>query len=265
MKREIEETLCQRGYDKLIKKLERKGWQFIEPVENIVALHHSIGNAYACPYQTAEDITAFLDNCASRIFPNSDDIIREEIKNVNTAEDFNSIVGKHTFGNEDDYSRYFGLYGCLIANKDVYYELYKECLMFANRYYYNKLMQPDIINEVKKYNQSDTVNNPELTKLLDDNGYLTVYHGHCKKTLRNSNSWTIKKEVAAWFGNRNALLNKQNEYYIVTGKVLLKDIITYIPDRNEFEVVVLNKDVKDKKKEYFPYKGELEKPYGNSD
>lgn len=265
MKQEIKKTLRQRGYDKLIKELERKGWQLIEPVENTVVLHHSIGNTYSRQYQTAEDIIAFLDNCASRIFPKSDDVIREEIKHVNTVEDFNNIVEKHTFGNKADYSRYFSLYGCLISNKKVYYELFKECLMFANRYYYNKLMQPDIINKVRKYNQSDTVNNPELTKLLDDDGYLTVYHGHCKKTLRNSNSWTIKKEVAAWFGNRNALLNKQPEYYIVTAKVLLKDIITYIPDRNEFEVVVLNKDVKDKNKEYFSYKGELKKPYGNSD
>lgn len=261
MKQEIEETLYIKGYDKLIKKLEQKGWQLIEPVENTVVLHHSIGNAYSRQYQNAEDITAFLDSCASRIFPKSDDVIREEIKNVNTIEDFNSIVEENTFGNEDDYSRYFILYGDAIANKEVFYELYKDCVMFANSYYYNKLMQPSIINEVKKYNHSDTVNNQELIKLLDGKGFLTVYHGHCKKTLRNSNSWTIKKDMADWFGNRNALLNGKDEYYVVTGKVKLTDIITYIKDRNEFEVVVLNRDVKNKTKEYFDYKKGLKHPY----
>ena len=112
-------------------------------------------------------------------------------------------------------------------------------------------MKPEIISEIRKHNHSDTVDNAELIKLLDAEGYLTVYHGHCKKTLRNSNSWTIKKDIACWFGNRNANLQKQDKYYVVTGKVKLSDIITYITDRQEYEVLVLNKDVKKKTKEFF--------------
>lgn len=87
--------------------------------------------------------------------------------------------------------------------------------------------------------------------LLDSDGFLTVYHGHAKKTLRNSNSWTIEPEIAHFFGNRNALFMKSDKYYVVTGKVRLEDVIAYVTDRKETEIVVLQGDVSGKKKEFF--------------
>jgi hypothetical protein len=61
--------------------------------------------------------------------------------------------------------------------------------------------------------------------MLDENGCLTVYHGHVKKTLRNSNSWTIDPEIAHFFGCRNASKQGVDDYYVVTGKVKLEDIL----------------------------------------
>jgi hypothetical protein len=110
-------------------------------------------------------------------------------------------------------------------------------------------------------NKHDTVENPALINLLDNDGYLTIYHGHCKKTLRNSNSWTLDKDIAKWFGSRNALFSRSSDFYVVTGKVRLDDIIAYITDRNEQEIVVLQKNVKGKTKEIFAADTKIERPF----
>jgi hypothetical protein len=39
---------------------------------------------------------------------------------------------------------------------------------------------------------------------------------------------------------------------VVTGRCRPEDIIAYITDRKEEEIVILNKDVKDKQKEFYP-------------
>lgn len=145
--------------------------------------------------------------------------------------------------------------------KKYLYEEYKDAFTMVEGNYYTKFFHPQLIERIMKYNAEDTVNNPELIKQLDDDGYLTVYHGHCKPTLRYSNSWTTNKDKAKWFGNRNAMFsgyrnrNKipSDTYYVVTGKVKLKDVIAYITDRNESEIVVQVKNVKDRSKEFYPY------------
>lgn len=166
---------------------------------------------------------------------------------------FDDFVSKHIYTcSLGDIIRCFVLMWDAIPDQYLY-ETYKHCLSTCDpgRNYYNYFFKADLLDKILLVNKYDTVNNSALQELIDEKGYLTIYHGHCKKTLRGSNSWTLNKDTAKWFGNRNALLKNNLTFYVVTGKVLLKDIIAYITNRNEQEIVVLNKNVTNKTKEFF--------------
>ena len=185
----------------------------------------------------------------------------EDLKEVQSIDDFYKVTHEHGYYSRADMCYCFILFWDSIYNKEALYEIYKTVLTDnESREYYNQLIKPCIVEEVRKYNHTDTVDNEELTSLLDENGYITVYHGHCKKTLRGSYSWTTDCDTAKWFGSRHALFSHSEQYYVVTGKVKLTDIITYITDRNEREVLVKPADVKDKKKEYFSAAERVERP-----
>lgn len=132
------------------------------------------------------------------------------------------------------------------------YEAYKEALSAAESGEYNQFFRAELLAKVRRINHHDTINNPILQSQLDADGYLTIYHGHTKKTLAGSNSWSLSPKVAHFFGRRNALFNAADEYYVVTGKCRPEDIIAYITDRKEEEIVILNKNVKDKSKVFYP-------------
>lgn len=135
---------------------------------------------------------------------------------------------------------------------DYLYEAYKEALSEAIPAEYNQFFKDGLLNKLHRLNHHDTINNLALTDKLDADGYMTIYHGHVKSTMRGSHSWSLNPDIAHFFGNRNALFNSADEYYVVTGKCRPKDIIAYITDRNEEEIVILNKDVKGKNKEFYP-------------
>ena len=118
------------------------------------------------------------------------------------------------------------------------------------RYWYNMFFTPEIVEEIHKVNKHATVENSYLNSLLDENGCLTIYHGHCKPTMRGSHSWTLNKDIAMWFGARSALFNRSHDFYCVTGKVRLNDVIAYITEGNEDEIAVLQRNVKSKSKEF---------------
>ncbi len=118
-----------------------------------------------------------------------------------------------------------------------------------DRGFYNALFKAEIIEKVMSVKTPYVDENSHLIKLLDNDGYLTIYHGHSKKTLRGSNSWSVNRDMADWFGRRNAdgrhskKRGASDTYRIFTSKVKLADVIAFITDRNEDEVVVLNKNV----------------------
>lgn len=174
-----------------------------------------------------------------------------DVKQMDDDFDFSDAISKNMVYTKEDCIYYFVL--CWQSIPEQYlYETYKSNLaMIECGGMYNHFFTEDLIRKVKSLNHKDTIENPELLNLADDKGYINVYHGHCKPTLRNSSSWTTKKEVAQWFGERNSLFNQSKDYYVVSGKVKLCDIIAYITDRNEFEIVVQPKYVKHKTKEFF--------------
>jgi hypothetical protein len=111
-------------------------------------------------------------------------------------------------------------------------------------YWYLDFFTTEILSRIVKLNQHDTINNKALNTLLDKDGYLTVYHGRCSKTMRNANSWSLKKEDAICIGRINSLLYEKTDFYCVTGKVRLNDVIAPINGRTGKGVATLQKNVK---------------------
>ncbi|CDX01530.1 Hypothetical protein DPCES_1643 [Desulfitobacterium hafniense] len=175
------------------------------------------------------------------------------IQSMNEEFSYMDAVGAIFYGN---YSRCNIVWVCAnlwsIIPEPYLYEAYKEALSEAMPVDYNQFFKDDLLNKLHRLNHHDTINNPALIDKLDADGYLTIYHGHTKPTMRGSHSWSLSPETAHFFGNRNALFYSADKYYVVTGKCRPEDIIAYITDRNEEEIVILNKDVKDKHKEFYP-------------
>ncbi len=245
MNQKIKQQLVEKGYVEIFNVIEENGYQIDELDEHHIYFMDSLGKTHLCEYQTAEDIMKFTDKFIKMFLSYNDEDILLGMKNIQSVEDFDLLLAKHMLYNETDRCHYFTVGWKNIPNKETVYDLFKDCLSSnESNSLYNKLMQPALIKEVMKHNKKDTTENQELISLLDAEGYLTIYHGHITKKLENHNSWSIKKKVAERFGNRNALFNNQKEYYLMRGKVKLQDIITYIDDRNEFEVVVHGEKVK---------------------
>lgn len=80
---------------------------------------------------------------------------------------------------------------------------------------------------------------------IDDNGYVTIYRGVGSKSskLEKSLSWTTNLCVAIKF----MVYAKRIDGDIYTAKVHIDDIIDYIDDRDEFEVLVKYNTLKDVK------------------
>lgn len=71
---------------------------------------------------------------------------------------------------------------------------------------------------------------------------LIIYRGHTERSpnIKNSYVWTLKKSVAEWFSNRfdtNGVVYK--------AKISPRDVIAYIKDRNEHEIIVLPSKIYD--------------------
>ena len=175
----------------------------------------------------------------------------KDCRNINEEYDFDTLVSKHT----GDYSRNTFMYWFRELwkhiPKEFLYQTYKDRLCSdKGGCWYDMFFKSEIVEEIHKVSKHDTAENSYLSSLLDENGYLTIYHGHCKPTMRGSHSWTLNKDIAIWFGARNALFNGSPDFYCVTGKVRLNDVIAYIPEGGEEEIVVLQRNVKSKSKEF---------------
>lgn len=64
----------------------------------------------------------------------------------------------------------------------------------------------------------------------------TIYQGHTDKR-DDGYSWTTAPETAAWFANRFADMEKARPM-VTTAVVAKRDVIAYMTDRNEFEILV---------------------------
>ncbi|MCD7904072.1 MAG: hypothetical protein LUG24_00490 [Clostridiales bacterium] len=195
-----------------------------------------------------------MDNWLSNIAE-----IARDFENMSDENDFFHIISKYTVYNKYDALLYFTTCWDKIPDKYLY-ELYKEQLSLSEcGTLYNDLFSQELIDKIFTLNKDNTIYNKKLVDMLDEKGYLTIYRGHCKKTLRNSNSWTLDKNIADYFGNRNAFFNNSDKYYIVTGRVKLEDVIAFIENRNESEIVVMQKTSKIRQKNILTGKNHVSK------
>ena len=71
---------------------------------------------------------------------------------------------------------------------------------------------------------------------------MTVYRGVANGRVKKGMSWTDNREKAEWFASRFG-----GEGYVLSGKVKKEDVLAYFNRRDEYEVVVEYRDVKETK------------------
>lgn len=113
---------------------------------------------------------------------------------------------------------------------DLYYEIEEEILIEVFKIVYSRseygfeLISEDFLETIKELNQ-DIERNEEI---------ITIYRGVGSKSQRIGYSWTTDKKVAEWFSKR---FNSNGE--VLEAKTKREDIVMYIDDRSEHEVIVL--------------------------
>ena len=127
--------------------------------------------------------------------------IVQDLMSINSVDSFDAVVKKHMgFCSRENNLWLFTMFWFAIPEQYLY-GLYKDNLTMTEcGSYYSHFFKNDILEKIMKLNKHDTVNNTFLQKLADKDGYITIYHGHCKPTLRNSNSWTLNKDIAKFLG-----------------------------------------------------------------
>lgn len=134
------------------------------------------------------------------------------------------------------------------------YAAYKEALMKNQRHKFKKqLFTERLESRIRMMGRKENSSNSKLQNLADEDGFLTVYRGHTADIEHTSASWTLNLNYAHWFGRRHAEFDKLPYYYITQGRVKIEDIIMYITEKNEDEIVALPKFVKEKTRKIFEF------------
>ena len=105
----------------------------------------------------------------------------------------------------------------------------------------------------KALGKDEILSNTNLVNLADDDGFITVYRGHTDDIEYTSASWTANEDFAHRFGKRHALFDNLPYYYVTKGRVNIDDIVMYITEKGEDEIIVLPKFVKEKTREIFEF------------
>lgn len=118
------------------------------------------------------------------------------------------------------------------------YELFKN--LYVSSEYGFQMFTEEFIKDVMKHKEPIS-----LVKMIQNfprayNGKIAIYRGMCSKSTpaEKAWSWTTDFNTAVFFATRFGLTGK-----VLQGYVLINDVIDYINDRNEFEVLVNPQDV----------------------
>lgn len=82
----------------------------------------------------------------------------------------------------------------------------------------------------------------QLKKQMDTDGYLTIFRGFNHMSREDGNSFTLSKAKAIWFANRYASMGKEKGY-VNKYKIHISDVLAFITDRKEAEIVAWPDDV----------------------
>ena len=179
----------------------------------------------------------------------------DDCKNMNDEYSFGSLISEHVGNLSRDTRLFWFNYVWKHIPSRYLYQTYTDLLSDINilkgREWINDFFSPEILAEVTKVNNHDTVDNPKLISLLDKDGYLPVFYGNCKKTMRNAHTWALTRDRAINVGRINALIYGSHDFYCITGRCKPYDIIAYLNYRNAGDIAVLSKFVQKKNKEFF--------------
>lgn len=179
------------------------------------------------------------------------DILEKYIKKMKKPGEFfdHPICRKSTCGGLEFF---VGLYDKIPER--FLYEIYKEALGKNHRHRFKKrLLTEKLVSRIKELGKKEILSNTNLVNLADDDGFIIVYRGHTDDIEYTSASWTANADFAHRFGKRHALFDKLPYYYITRGRVKIDDILMYITEKGEDEIVVLPKFVKEKTREIFEF------------
>ncbi|PLS19442.1 hypothetical protein CVD28_03225 [Bacillus sp. M6-12] len=159
--------------------------------------------------------------------------LREDMEKFRDEGDYESII--HITSNKYVLNIFHEVYNEVELEKR--YSLFRET--YTQMEYGFEAFQPDILEEVLTLNM-DTSFKEQLKP--DNKGYITIYRGEGSKSrgLEEAYSWTINQKIAHFFAKR---FDKEGKVY--QGKVHINDVIDYIDDRNEGEILVIPTNVKE--------------------
>lgn len=105
------------------------------------------------------------------------------------------------------------------------------------------MLKPNFIKQIYSCKTDEIDSSLWETAEVTEDGYVMIYRGYngLNTPLEKAYSWTIDKKVAEWFAER--FQNEGNGRELITAKVRKENILDYLPNRNEEEVLVLPEDV----------------------
>lgn len=108
------------------------------------------------------------------------------------------------------------------------------------------LVNPEIIAKIFELRPKELAEN--LKQKADDEGCITLYRGESEKStkLQRALSWTLNRDVAVWFAKR---FNSSGIGCVYTANANISKVIAYITDREEDEILIRYRDIKNIKKE----------------
>lgn len=102
------------------------------------------------------------------------------------------------------------------------------------------LVKPKIISKIFELRPKELAQ--FLKEMADDKGYITIYRGESAEStkVQRALSWTLDRNTGIWFAKR---LDSSDAGYLYTAKVHINNVIAYITDREEEEILIQYKDV----------------------
>lgn len=128
-------------------------------------------------------------------------------------------------------------------SEDEVYDIFRFCYTHVD-YGFDRLPR-SLIEELLVSKKNKPLSKPSKGFKKDDRGLVEVYRGVSKKSfdINKSNSWTTNLSVAANFASRF----REMDGAIYTAYIKEEDIVDYIEDGGENEVILIPKDLIDMK------------------
>lgn len=114
-----------------------------------------------------------------------------------------------------------------------------DCFTFAymNSEYGFSMIDEKLLKRIVDCAKHSTERTERLKELKEKAGEeFTIYRGQTRESSQDSMSWTLSKKVADWFSKRFSSRGK-----ILERKVKIDEVLDYLPDRNEEEILIKRK------------------------